>query len=108
MKILTSIISAIQLTTEAVTQRCSVIAKFAGKHLCQSHFFNRVAGLRPAFLLKRETLAQMLSFEFCKISRNTLSHRTTPTPVDASVTMKASEAELEILKILIERNKYYN
>ena len=26
--------------------------KFAGKHLCQSFFFNKVAGLRPATLLK--------------------------------------------------------
>ena len=28
-------------------------AKFTGKHLCQSLFFNKVAGLRPATLLKR-------------------------------------------------------
>ena len=27
--------------------------KFTGKHLCRSLFFNKVAGLRPAFLLKR-------------------------------------------------------
>ena len=28
--------------------------KFTGKHLCQSLFFNKVAGLRPAtFLLKK-------------------------------------------------------
>ena len=26
--------------------------KFTGKHLCQSQFFNKVAGLRPAILLK--------------------------------------------------------
>ena len=26
-------------------------AKFTGKHLCQSLFFNKVAGLRPATLL---------------------------------------------------------
>ena len=28
-------------------------ANFTGKHLCQSLFFNKVAGLRPATLLKR-------------------------------------------------------
>ena len=28
--------------------------KFTGKHLCQSLFFNKVAGLRPATLLKRD------------------------------------------------------
>ena len=28
-------------------------AKCTGKHLCQSLFFNKVAGLRPATLLKK-------------------------------------------------------
>ena len=28
-------------------------AKFTGKHLCQSLFFNKVEGLRPATLLKK-------------------------------------------------------
>ena len=28
-------------------------AKFTGKQLCQSFFFNKVAGLRPATLLKK-------------------------------------------------------
>ena len=28
-------------------------AKFTGKHLCQSLFFNKVAGLKPATLLKK-------------------------------------------------------
>ena len=27
--------------------------KFTGKHLCQSLFFNKVAGLRPATVLKK-------------------------------------------------------
>ena len=52
-------------------------AKFTGKHLCQSLFFNNVAGLRPATLLKNETVAQVFSFEFCKISK-TFSYRTPP------------------------------
>ena len=30
-------------------------AKFTGKHLCQSLFFNKVTGLRPATLLKRDS-----------------------------------------------------
>ena len=59
-------------------RRCSVwigvlrnFAKFTGKHLCQSLFFNKVAGLRPATLLKKEALAQVFSCEFCEISKNT-------------------------------------
>ena len=58
-------------------RRCSVrkgvlryFAKFIGKNQCQSLFFNKVAGLKSATLLK-ETLAQMFSCEFCKIFRNT-------------------------------------
>ena len=46
-------------------------AKFTGKHLCQSLFLNIVAGLRPATLLKKETLAQVFSCEFCEFSKNT-------------------------------------
>ena len=30
-------------------------AKFTEKHLCQSLFFNKVAGLRPATLLKKRS-----------------------------------------------------
>ena len=39
--------------------------KFAGKHLCQRLFFNKVAGLR------HRSLAQAFSCEFCEISKNT-------------------------------------
>ena len=46
-------------------------AKIVGKHLCQSLFFKKVAGLRPATLLKNETLAQVFSCEFCEISKST-------------------------------------
>ena len=48
-------------------RRCSVkkrvlrnFAKFTGKHLCQSLFFNKVAG----------TVAQVFSCKFCEISKN--------------------------------------
>ena len=40
-------------------------AKFTGKHLCQSFFFKKVAGLSP------QTLAQVFSCEFCETSKNT-------------------------------------
>ena len=36
-------------------------------HLCQSLFFNKVASF-----IKKETLAQVFSCEFCKISKNTI------------------------------------
>ena len=63
-------------------RRCSVrkgvlrnFAKFTGKHLCLSLFFNKVAGLRPGTaynFIKKETLAQVFSYEFCEISKNTI------------------------------------
>ena len=34
-------------------------AKFTGKHLCQSLFFNKVASLRPATLIKRDSGADV-------------------------------------------------
>ena len=40
------------------------------KHLCQSHFLNKVADLRPATLLK-ETLAEVLSCKVCEIFKKT-------------------------------------
>ena len=54
-------------------QRCSIskgvlrnFSKLTGKHLCQSLFFNKVAGLRP--LLKKRLV---FSCEFYEISKNT-------------------------------------
>ena len=59
-------------------RRCSVrknvlrnFAKFTGKRLFQSLFFNKVAGLKPVTLLKKQTLAQVFSCKFCEISKNT-------------------------------------
>ena len=54
--------------------------KFTGKHLWQSLFFNKVAHLRPATLLKKR-LAQVFSCEFYEISKNTFFYRTLPVAV---------------------------
>ena len=43
--------------------------KLTGKHLCQSLFFNKVAGLCK--FIKKETLAQVFSCEFSEISKST-------------------------------------
>ena len=45
-------------------------AKFTGKHLCLSLFFNKVAGAACNFI-KEETQAQVFSCEFCEISKST-------------------------------------
>ena len=57
-------------------RRCSVekgvlrnFAKFTGKHLCQSPFFNKVAGLRPATLLKKKLWHRCFPVNFAKFLR---------------------------------------
>ena len=48
-------------------------AKFTGKHMCQSLFFNEVAGSRPATLLKGRPWHRCFPVNFAKISKNTFS-----------------------------------
>ena len=57
-----------RIRSEVFYKKCVLrnFTKFTGKHLCQSLFF------------RKETLAQVLSYEFCKISNNTFSYRTAP------------------------------
>ena len=52
------------------SSRAEEFCKFTEKHLYQSVFFDKV--------IKKGTLAQAFSCEFCGISKNTFSHRTTP------------------------------
>ena len=54
-------------------QRCSIekgvlknFAKFTGKYLCQSLFFNTVAGLRPTTLLKKRLWYRCFPMNFVK------------------------------------------
>ena len=54
------VITELRITDRSSHRRCSVrkgvlsnFAKFTGKHLCQSLFFNKVAVLKPANLLKK-------------------------------------------------------
>ena len=46
-------------------------AKFTGKHLCQSLFFNKIAGLRPATLLKNRLWHRCFPVNFAKFPRTT-------------------------------------
>ena len=47
----------------------------------QEHTCARVSSLIKLEVIKKETLAQVFSCEFCKISRNTFSYRTSPVAV---------------------------
>ena len=52
-------------------------AKFTVKHLSRVYFLNKVAGLTSAPLSKKR-LAQVFSYDFCEISKNSFSYRTSP------------------------------
>ena len=87
-------------------QRCSIkkgapknFAKFTGKHLCQSLFFNKVAGL--CNFIKNKTLVQVFSCEFLEIFNNTLftEHLRTTASV-ASIYSATGVSLLRTLKIL--------
>ena len=68
-----------QFTDRSSHQRCSVkkgvlrnFAKFTGRHLCQSLFFIKVAGLRPATLLKKRLWRRNFPVSFAKFLRTPL------------------------------------
>ena len=50
-------------------------SKFTGKHLCQSLFFNNVAGLRPATLLKKSLWHRCFPMNFVKFLRTPFFYR---------------------------------
>ena len=67
-----SVHQTLEAATGGVLQKVvhNNFTKLTGKHLCQSLFFNN--------FIKKETLAQVLSCEFCEIFRNTFFYRTPP------------------------------
>ena len=66
--------------------------KFKRKHLRHSLFFNKVAAL-----LKKETMAQVFSCEFCEISKNNFSYRT-PSVAASVYTMILTAVSYYLLK----------
>ena len=52
--------------TKGALRNC---AKFTEKHLCQSLFFNKVAGLRACNFIKKKTLAQCFPVNFAEFLR---------------------------------------
>ena len=58
-------------------------AKFTGKHLCQSLFFNKVAGLRSTTLLKKGLWHKCFPVNFVKfLSTRTWKKRFLPPKID--------------------------
>ena len=80
------------------------LSKFTGQHLCQGLFFNQVAGLRPKTcnVIKKGTLVQVFSCEFCEISKNIFIYRAPPvaTSITATLSVCNSSTFLSVLLIL--------
>ena len=72
-------------------------AKFRGKHLCQSLFFNKVAGVLELYL-KNPMAQEVFSCEFYKISKNTFLQRTPL--VAASVWFVIKNSNHEMFRIM--------
>ena len=73
-----AVVCIVTLCFRSCRQRCFIkkgvlrnFKKLTGKHLCQSFFFNKVAGSEACNFIKKEALVQMFSCEFCEISKNT-------------------------------------
>ena len=71
----------IHLTTKTVKQRCSVKKMFLEilqnlqENTCASLFLIKLQ-IEACNFIKKETLAQVFSCEFCEISKNAFSYRT--------------------------------
>ena len=73
-------------------------AEFTGKHLCQSFFFNKVVGLRPATLLKKRLWHRCFPVNFAKLLKtpflqNTSGRLLLNSDIEKSILMAASEEE---------------
>ena len=52
------------------------VAKFPGKHLCQSIFLNKVARVKPAIVFKKRLWYRYFPVKFLKLLRVPFSHKT--------------------------------
>ena len=82
-------------------------AEYTGKHLCQSLFFNKVAGLSPTTSLKKR-LAQVFSFGFCKIPKNNFSYRTPLVAASAYSHLWFQQYKLEVSFNFVKQPFYRN
>ena len=94
-------------------QRCSVekgvlrnFAKHTGKHLFQSLFFKKVAGGDCNFI-KKETLVQVFSCEFCEISKNTFLTKTPPVAASVACSSFLFKDIINLYNCLLENANFW-
>ena len=102
--------------------RCSVrkgvlrnLAKFTGKHLCeslylnkvvgQSLYFNKVAGLRPATLLKKTFWHRYFPVNFAKFLRKLFLQNTSGRLLNVTA-FSSNISSLEYLPVLLNLKRY--
>ena len=76
--------------------------KFTGKHLCQSLFFNKVAGLSPATLLKKRPWHRFFPVNFAKFLRTYFLQNTSGRLLLSSLKMLFSlKSDSQLPKIFV-------
>ena len=98
--------------TEAVTrgvlrQKVFILAKFTGKHLSQSLFLNKVAGLRPSTLLKEELWYRCFPLNFTKLLRTHILKNIWERPASScrlEKMYKLNDRDLLLLPCLVQIN----
>ena len=84
----------VQFVTEALVRKCSVkklfleISQNSKENTCARVFF-----LIKLHFIKKETLAQVFSCEFCEVSKKSFLHRTPP--VAASVVRRNTKHKID-------------
>ena len=76
-------------------------AKFAGKHLCWSLFFNKVAGLRPATLFKKRLQHRYFPVNIAKFSRSVFLYITPPAAASAFTRSQALRCSEKLSKTFV-------
>ena len=91
----TMILEIIFRILRSTHRRCSVkkgvignFAKSTGKHLCQSLFFNKVTGLRPATLFKERLWHWLFFVSFGKFPRKAFLQNTSGRVLMSFITIK--------------------
>ena len=84
-----------------------IFAKFTGKHLCPSLLCLSPPAPQPQAynFIKRETLAQVFSCEFCKIFRNIFSYITPPVVASGFIYSKRLMYRLNCKILSVHNNK---
>ena len=84
--------------------------KFTGKHLCQSLFFNKVAGLKPATLLKKRLWHKCFPVNFVNKKPFFTEHlwTTASEPLSFSIVSLHPTCCLSFSKALSEQKTFLN